>query len=232
MPLDECNPYPCEYNYVKESTQLTHKWLKKSKEYHLRHSHNDTQHLFGIIQGGMYSDLREDSAKAIVDLDLAGNAIGGLSVGEPAEEMYSITERVCAFLPENKPRYLMGVGTPANLLESVALGIDMFDCVMPTRNARNGWLFTRNGIMNLRNAKWKDDFSALDPEGDSPVDTYYTKAYLRHLHQSGETLGVMISSIHNLTFYNRLMKEARQHILEGDFLPWKNEMVKRVGNRM
>lgn len=232
MPLDECTPYPCDYEYVKKSIKLTHKWLKRAKEYHERHEHYDTQMLFGIVQGSTYSDLREESAKAVVDMDLAGNAIGGLSVGEPAEEMYAMTERVCAYLPHEKPRYLMGVGTPENLLESVALGIDMFDCVMPTRNARNGWLFTSNGIMNLRNAKWKDDFSPLDPDGTSPVDSYYSKAYLRHLHQTRETLGIMISSIHNLAFYVWLMTEARKHIIAGDFAQWKKEMVVRVTNRL
>ncbi|MGP8217385.1 MAG: tRNA guanosine(34) transglycosylase Tgt [Bacteroidia bacterium] len=233
MPLDECTPYPSDYSYVKESIKLTHRWLKRSASHFRSNKENNTGQLhFGIVQGGVYADLREESAKEIVDMDLDGNAIGGLSVGEPAEEMYEMTERVCALLPEDKPRYLMGVGTPENLLESVALGIDMFDCVMPTRNGRNGWLFTSNGVVNLMNSKWKDDFSALDPEGTSYVDSYYSKAYVRHLHHSREILGPQISSIHNLAFYVWLMKEARKHIIEGDFALWKKDMVKRVTNRL
>ncbi|HSY76286.1 MAG TPA: tRNA guanosine(34) transglycosylase Tgt [Bacteroidia bacterium] len=234
MPLDECTPYPADYKYVKDSIALTHRWLKRSADHYRNRGEEDgiKQLHYGIVQGGVYSDLRQESAKAIVDMDLDGNAIGGLSVGEPAEEMYAMTERVCAHLPENKPRYLMGVGTPENLLESVALGIDMFDCVMPTRNGRNGWLFTSNGVVNLMNSKWKDDFSALDPDGTSYVDTYYSKAYVRHLHHSREILGPQISSIHNLAFYVWLMKEARKHILEGDFTSWKKDMVKRVTTRL
>ncbi|HTB32578.1 MAG TPA: tRNA guanosine(34) transglycosylase Tgt [Bacteroidia bacterium] len=232
MPLDECVSLPAEHSYVRKSVQLTHKWLKAAKDYHDNRPGEKTQMLFGIIQGGTYADLREESAKFVADLDLDGNAIGGLSVGEPAEEMYAMTEKVVPFLPENKPRYLMGVGTPDNLLESVARGIDMFDCVMPTRNARNGWIFTKNGIVNIKNSKWKNDFSPLDPDGDSPVDLYYTKAYLRHLHMCRELLGMMISSIHNLAFYTWLMREARIHILQGDFATWKVEMVKRVTTRL
>ncbi len=233
MPLDECTPYPADYNYVKKSIALTHRWLKRSADHYKKRPDSLPKQLhFGIVQGGVYGDLREESAKAIVDMDLDGNAIGGLSVGEPAEDMYAMTERVCRHLPEHKPRYLMGVGTPENLLESVALGIDMFDCVMPTRNGRNGWLFTRNGVVNLMNSKWRDDFSPLDPDGTSYVDTYYSKAYVRHLHHSREILGPQISSIHNLAFYVWLMQEARKHILEGDFATWKKDMVKRVTNRL
>jgi queuine tRNA-ribosyltransferase len=233
MPLDECTPYPADYKYVKDSIALTHRWLKRSTDHYKNNRGEEPKQLhYGIVQGGVYADLREESAKFIVDMDLDGNAIGGLSVGEPAEEMYAMTEKVCAHLPENKPRYLMGVGTPENLLESVALGIDMFDCVMPTRNGRNGWLFTRNGVVNLMNSKWKDDFSALDPDGTSYVDTYYSKAYVRHLHHSREILGPQISSIHNLAFYVWLMKEARKHIIEGDFAVWKKDMVKRVNTRL
>jgi queuine tRNA-ribosyltransferase len=233
MPLDECTPYPADHKYVKDSIQLTHRWLKRSADhYRCRPDDAPKQLHFGIVQGGVYPDLREESAKVIVDMDLDGNAIGGLSVGEPAEDMYAMTEKVCAFLPEHKPRYLMGVGTPENLLESVALGIDMFDCVMPTRNGRNGWLFTRNGVVNLMNSKWKDDFSALDPDGTSYVDSYYSKAYVRHLHHSREILGPQISSIHNLAFYVWLMQEARKHIIEGDFAVWKKDMVKRVTHRL
>jgi queuine tRNA-ribosyltransferase len=233
MPLDECVSYPSEYIYVQKSIKLTHRWLKRTAD-HFRARGEDApkQLLFGIVQGGTYADLRVESAKAVVENDLDGNAIGGLSVGEPAEEMYAMTERVVAHLPEHKPRYLMGVGTPDNLLESIALGIDMFDCVMPTRNARNGWLFTSNGVINLMNSKWKEDFSALDPDGTSFVDTYYSKAYVRHLHHSKEMLGAQISSIHNLAFYVWLIKEARRHIIEGDFASWKKDMVKRVTNRL
>jgi len=234
MPLDECTPYPADYKYVKDSIALTHRWLKRSADHYRSRKEDDEpkQLHYGIVQGGVYGDLREESAKFIVDMDLDGNAIGGLSVGEPAHEMYAMTERVVAHLPAHKPRYLMGVGTPENLLESVALGIDMFDCVMPTRNGRNGWLFTRNGVVNLMNSKWKDDFSPLDPDGTSYVDTYYSKAYVRHLHHSREILGPQISSLHNLAFYVWLMQEARKHIIEGDFAVWKKDMVKRVNTRL
>jgi queuine tRNA-ribosyltransferase len=231
MPLDECVPYPAEYAYVKKSIRLTHQWLRRSAD-HFKSFEPTGQMHFGIVQGGVYPDLRVDSAKEVVDIDLDGNAIGGLSVGEPAEDMYAMTEKVVAHLPENKPRYLMGVGKPENLLESIALGIDMFDCVMPTRNARNGWLFTSNGIINIINSKWKDDFSPLDPDGTSYVDTYYSKAYLRHLHHSREILASIISTIHNLAFYTWLIREARIHILEGDFATWKKHMLKRVMTRL
>ena len=232
MPLDECVSLPAEHSYVRKSVQLTHKWLKQAKVYHDSKEELKKQMLFGIIQGGTYGDLREESAKFVADLDLDGNAIGGLSVGEPAEEMYAMTDKVVPYLPENKPRYLMGVGTPDNLLESVALGIDMFDCVMPTRNARNGWLFTKNGIINIVNSKWKNDFSPIDLDGESPVDLFYNKSYLRHLHMCKELLGMMISSIHNLAFYTWLMQEARRHILAGDFATWKVDMVKKVTTRL
>lgn len=231
MPLDECIPYPAEYSYAKKSIKLTHRWLRRSADYFRSWEDKSIMH-FGIVQGGTYADLREDSAKTVVDIDLDGNAIGGLSVGEPAEEMYAMTEKVCQFLPEEKPRYLMGVGKPENLLESVALGIDMFDCVMPTRNARNGWIFTRNGVINLINSKWKDDFSPLDPDGTSFVDSYYSKAYVRHLHHSKEILGGQICTIHNLAFYVWLMQEARKNIIEGTFATWKKEMVKKVTQRL
>ncbi len=232
MPLDECVSLPAEHDYVRKSVQLTHRWLKRAKDYHDSREVLKKQMLFGIIQGGTYADLREESAKFVADLDLDGNAIGGLSVGEPSEEMYAMTDKVVPFLPKDKPRYLMGVGTPDNLLESVALGIDMFDCVMPTRNARNGWLFTKNGIINVRNSKWKDDFSPIDPDGESPVDLFYSRAYLRHLHMCRELLGMMISSIHNLAFYTWLMQEARRHIIAGDFATWKVDMVKKVTTRL
>ena len=232
MPLDECVSLPAEHSYVRKSVQLTHKWLKQAKVYHDSKEELKKQMLFGIIQGGTYGDLREESSKFVADLDLDGNAIGGLSVGEPAEEMYAMTDKVVPYLPENKPRYLMGVGTPDNLLESVALGIDMFDCVMPTRNARNGWLFTKNGIINIVNSKWKNDFSPIDLDGESPVDLFYNKSYLRHLHMCKELLGMMISSIHNLAFYTWLMQEARRHILAGDFATWKVDMVKKVTTRL
>ncbi len=240
MPLDECAPYPAEYSYVKKSVKLTHRWLRRSADYfYAPQSSEETVSEkgrkvlhFGIVQGGTYSDLREESAKTVAGINLDGNAIGGLSVGEPADEMYAMTEKVCRHLPEEKPRYLMGVGKPENLLESISLGIDMFDCVMPTRNARNGWIFTRNGIINLINSKWKDDFSELDPDGATFVDSYYSKAYVRHLLHCKEILGAQICTLHNLAFYIWLMGEARRHIIEGDFATWKKEMVINVTRRL
>ncbi|HVA99259.1 MAG TPA: tRNA guanosine(34) transglycosylase Tgt [Bacteroidia bacterium] len=234
MAFDECTPYPCEYDYAKKSLAITHKWLKKCivhfDKSEGKYGYNQT--LFPIVQGSVYKDLREKSAEFIASQNCEGNAIGGLSVGEPAEEMYAMTEIVCGILPTEKPRYLMGVGTPVNLLECIALGIDMFDCVMPTRNARNGMLFTKNGFINIRNEKWKNNFSPIDPEGTSYVDSFYSKAYLRHLTHSGERLAAQIASIHNLAFYLWLVKEARKQILENTFYDWKNKMVKQLAQRL
>lgn len=234
MAFDECTPFPCEYKYAQKSLHITHKWLERCiKRFDTTESiYGYSQKLFPIVQGSVYKDLRKQSAEFIAEQNREGNAIGGLSVGEPAEIMYEMTEIVCNLLPENKPRYLMGVGTPANILESIALGIDMFDCVMPTRNARNGMLFTKNGIMNMKNEKWKDDFSAIDEGGTSFVDTYYSKAYLRHLFVSKEILGSMIATQHNLAFYLWLMAEARKKISEGIFYEWKTEMVKKITHRL
>jgi queuine tRNA-ribosyltransferase len=234
MALDECTPYPCEYDYARKSMEMTHRWLKRCCDQFdsSECAYGYSQTLFPIVQGSVYKDLRIRSAEKIASFNREGNAIGGLSVGEPAEMMYEITELVCGILPEDKPRYLMGVGTPANILECISLGIDMFDCVMPTRNGRNGMLFTKNGIINIKNEKWKDDFSPLDPDGNSFVDLQYSKAYLRHLFVSKEILGSMISSIHNLNFYLWLVGEARDHIIEGDFAIWKTDMVKKVSARI
>ena len=234
MALDECTPYPCEHNYAKKSMELTHRWLKRCATRidttENLYGHNQT--LFPIVQGSVFKDLRLQSAEYITSLEREGNAIGGLSVGEPAEMMYEMTELVCGILPVEKPRYLMGVGTPVNLLENIALGIDMFDCVMPTRNGRNGTLFTKNGIMNMRNEKWKNDFSPLDPDGTSFVDQYYSKAYLRHLVISKEILALQIGTLHNLAFYLWLVSEARERILDGTFGNWKKEMVLKLGNKL
>jgi queuine tRNA-ribosyltransferase len=234
MAFDECTPYPCEYRYAKDSLKLTHDWLVKCVE---RVRTTDSiygyeQVLFPIVQGSVFKDLREQSAEFIARQDQPGNAIGGLSVGEPHEEMYAMTSLVCSILPKDKPRYLMGVGTPENILECISLGIDMFDCVMPTRNARNGMLFTTKGIINIRNEKWKDDLSPIDADLGGYASTFYSKAYLRHLIINKEILGAQIASIHNLTFYLWLVKEARKHILEGDFTSWKNSMVKIVSHRV
>ena len=234
MAFDECTPYPCDYSYAERSMKRTHRWLDRCL---LRLNETDplygyTQHLFPIVQGSTFRDLRKQSAEYIANISAAGNAIGGLSVGEPLEVMYEITELVCTILPEDKPRYLMGVGTPANILESIARGIDMFDCVMPTRNGRNGMLFTADGIINIRNQKWKDDFSPIDESTSIFVDTHYSKAYLRHLFVAGEILGSMIASVHNLGFYLWLVKQARQHILAGDFYHWKQQMVPRLMQRL
>ncbi|MDD4373402.1 MAG: tRNA guanosine(34) transglycosylase Tgt [Bacteroidales bacterium] len=234
MAFDECTPYPCEYDYAARSMDITHQWLgrclKQMKESNPLYGYEQT--LFPIVQGSTYRDLRKISAETIAAAGADGNAIGGLSVGEPAEVMYEITALVCDILPKDKPRYLMGVGTPANILESIALGIDMFDCVMPTRNGRNGMLFTSNGILNMRNEKWKNDFSLIDENGTSFVDKQYTKAYLRHLFVAGEMLGSMIASLHNLSFYLWLVNEARKHILEGDFVGWKQQMIPKVTQRL
>lgn len=234
MAFDECTPYPCDYNYAKNSMNLTHSWLDRCVK---RFDETEcdlgyTQTLFPIVQGSVYKDLRKESCEYIASKDREGNAIGGLSVGEPIEDMYELTELCCSILPKEKPRYLMGVGTPENILECIDLGIDMFDCVMPTRNGRNGMLFTSEGIMNMKNNKWKDDYSCLDENGTSFVDSYYTKAYLRHLFVSNEILALQIASIHNLSFYLWLVTQARQHIVEGDFKSWKEIMVKKLKTRL
>lgn len=234
MAFDECTPYPCEYDYAKESMHLTHAWLKRciDRMEETEPKYGYEQRLFPIVQGSVYKDLRRQSAEFIASMNQQGNAIGGLSVGEPHEDMYAMTEEVCQILPADKPRYLMGVGTPENILESIALGIDMFDCVMPTRNARNGMLFTTQGIVNIRNEKWKDDLSPLDPELGGYASTFHSKAYLRHLIINQEILGAQIASIHNLTFYLWLVGEARNQILAGHFTNWKNRMVKIVSQRL
>jgi len=234
MAFDECTPYPCDYNYARRSIDMTHRWLKRCCD---RFDATDPlygydQTLFPIVQGSVYKDLREKSAEKIASFEREGNAIGGLSVGEPAEEMYAMTEVVTNILPKEKPRYLMGVGTPVNLLENIALGIDMFDCVMPTRNARNGMLFTQNGIINIKNEKWKDDFSPIEKESDLLVDQIHSKAYLRHLIRSQEILGAQIASLHNLHFYLWLVENARARIIDGSFYDWKNKMVKILGQRL
>lgn len=234
MAFDECTPYPCDYKYAKRSMEMTHRWLKRCctrfDETDPKYGYSQT--LFPIVQGSVYDDLREKSAEFIAGMNREGNAIGGLSVGEPAEDMYKHTDIVTRILPEDKPRYLMGVGTPINILETIALGIDMFDCVMPTRNARNGMLFTSEGFINIKNKKWQNDFSPIDPNGSSYVDTFYSKAYLRHLIISKEILGSQIASIHNLSFYIWLVKEARKHIIAGDFHSWKTEMVRKMATRL
>ncbi len=234
MAFDECPAYPSEYKYAKRSMEMTHRWLKRCFTHldKVPPKYGFDQALFPIVQGSSYMDLRTKSAETIASFEADGNAIGGLSVGEPAEEMYKTTELVCGILPEDKPRYLMGVGTPINILENIALGVDMFDCVMPTRNARNGMLFTSEGTINIKNRKWADDFSPLDPNGSTYVDSYYTKAYVRHLFAANEFLGKQIASIHNLGFYLWLTKQAREHIKAGDFYEWKNIMVKKLGVRL
>ena len=234
MALDECTPYPCEYDYARKSMELTHRWLERGWEHFLATEplYGHRQVFFPIVQGSVYADLREISARTIRDIPAEGYAIGGLSVGEPVEDMYRITEQVCDILPREKPRYLMGVGTPVNILEAIARGVDMFDCVMPTRNARNGMLFTHEGIINIKNRKWMDDFTPLDPEGPSSYSRFYTKAYLRHLIISKEILGAQIATIHNLSFYLWLVKEARQKILAGGFAAWKKEMTEKLGKRL
>jgi queuine tRNA-ribosyltransferase len=234
MAFDECTPYPCEYNYAKKSMEMTHRWLDRciKRVNETGPKYGFSQSLFPIVQGSVYKDLRIQSAEYIAKSNQEGNAIGGLSVGEPHEIMYEMTDVVCEILPKEKPRYLMGVGTPENILECIALGIDMFDCVMPTRNARNGMLFTTQGIINIRNEKWKEDFSPIDQILGGYVSTFYSKSYLRHLIISKEILGAQIASIHNLTFYLWLVREARQKIIEGTFLEWKNKMVKILSLRL
>lgn len=234
MAFDECTPYPCDYKYAKRSMHMTHRWLKRciARMEETSPKYGYDQALFPIVQGSVYKDLRRISAETIAESGAIGNAIGGLSVGEPAEDLYEMTEVVCEVLPIDKPRYLMGVGTPINLLECIALGIDMFDCVMPTRNARHGMLFTSEGIINIKNKKWEKDFSPIDINGTSSVDTFYTKAYLRHLIKSNEFLGYQIASIHNLAFYLALVKEARKRIIDGTFSKWKDEMVIKMATRL
>ena len=234
MAFDECTPYPCDYQYALTSMELTHRWLerglKQFKQTEPLYNHNQT--FFPIVQGSVYKDLRIKSAEYIASCNAEGNAIGGLSVGEPAEEMYEMIEVVTDILPESKPRYLMGVGRPENILEAIAMGVDMFDCVMPTRNGRNGMLFTWNGTINIRNKKWEMDFSPIDPDGNIYADLNYSRAYLRHLIISGELLGAQIASLHNLGFYMRLMEEARNKIKQGVFSTWKNEVVKKLSKRI
>lgn len=234
MAFDECTPYPCDYRYAKNSMHMTHRWLKRcfNQMDRTEPRYGHTQALFPIVQGSVYDDLRKESADTIASHDAIGNAIGGLSVGEPSEELYAMTDTVCSILPEDKPRYLMGVGTPANILECIAMGVDMFDCVMPSRNARHGMLFTSEGIINIKNKKWEKDFSPLDPNGTSYVDTTYSKAYLRHLIRAKENLAIQIATIHNLSFYLWLVKEARKHILAGTFATWKNQMIPKLNNRL
>lgn len=234
MAFDECTPYPCEYDYAKSSLALTHRWLERCcRRFDATEGkYGYQQALFPIVQGSVYKDLRVQSAERIAELGREGNAIGGLAVGEPAEMMYEMTDLVCGILPEEKPRYLMGVGTPANILESIALGVDMFDCVMPTRNARNGMLFTTQGIINIRNEKWKGDLSPIDETLGGYASTFYSKAYLRHLVLAKEILGAQIASIQNLTFYLWLVQQARQHIEAGDFALWKSQIIGKVMQRL
>jgi queuine tRNA-ribosyltransferase len=234
MAFDECPPYPSDYNYAKKSMELTHRWLDRcfTRFNETPDKYGYTQNLFPIVQGSTYKDLRTSSAEFVASKNATGNAIGGLSVGEPTEMMYEFTAHCCDILPVQKPRYLMGVGTPWNILECIALGIDMFDCVMPTRNGRNAMLFTSNGIINIDNKKWEKDFSVLDDGIDCEVSNYYSKAYLRHLMKSKEFLGLTIASVHNLAFYLWLVKQAREHIISGDFTAWKSEMVVRLQQRL
>ncbi len=234
MAFDECTPYPCDYAYAKKSLKITHQWLDRCVAHldKVPAMYGYEQNLFPIVQGSVFKDLRIQSAEYIASKGAAGNAIGGLSVGEPVEQMYEMTELVCDILPADKPRYLMGVGTPINILENIALGVDMMDCVMPTRNARNGMLFTSQGTINIKNKRWEDDFSPIDPDGHTYVDTYYSKAYLRHLFAANEFLGKQIASIHNLGFYLWLVREARRQITAGTFAEWKTMMVKNMSNRL
>jgi queuine tRNA-ribosyltransferase len=234
MAFDECTPYPCEYGYAKNSMDMTHRWLKRciSQFDKTEGKYGYKQTLFPIIQGSVYKDLRIQSAEFVANQNCEGNAIGGLSVGEGEDDLFGMTETVCGILPKEKPRYLMGVGKPEQLLECIALGIDMFDCVMPTRNARSGLLFTSQGTIAISNAKYKDDFSPIDPDGTSFVDQQYSKAYLRHIYKSEEMLAAMIASVHNLTFYAWLMREARTQIIAGTFRAWKEKMVKQVSRRL
>ena len=234
MAFDECTPYPCDFKYAKKSMELTHRWLKRCCDRFdmTNEKYNYKQTLFPIVQGSIYKDLRKKSADKIASFNRDGNAIGGLSVGEPHDLMYEMTEIACSILPTDKPRYLMGVGTPVNLLENIALGVDMFDCVMPTRNARNGMLFTSEGTINLKNKKWKEDFSELDKNGTSFVDNTYSKAYVHHLFKSNEILAKQIASLHNIRFYLWLMEQTRLHLKNGTFTDWKNKMVKKLNIRL
>ena len=234
MAFDECTPYPCEYIYAKNSMERTHRWLKRCFKANrsLPYLYNYEQTLFPIIQGSIFKDLRKESANFIASMDAPANAIGGLSVGEPAEEMYAMTDEVCSILPKDKPRYLMGVGTPINLLENIALGVDMFDCVLPSRNGRNGMLFTAEGTINIRNKKWENDFSPIDPSGYCYVDLDYNKAYIRHLFSINEMLGKQIATLHNLSFNIWLVREARKHILAGSFTKWKTKMISQMQPRI
>ena len=234
MAFDECTPYPCDFEYARKSMEMTHRWLERctTRFDQTECPHGYQQSLFPIVQGSTYPELRKRSAEFIAEQNREGNAIGGLSVGEPHEDLYATTDLVCGILPQDKPRYLMGVGTPVNILECIALGVDMFDCVMPTRNARNGMLFTSEGIINIKNKKWERDFSPIDPNGPTFVDSQYSRAYLRHLIISKEMLGAQIASVHNLGFYLWLARQARHHILEGDFTSWKNNMVKKLSLRL
>lgn len=234
MAFDECTPGDANYDYAKKSMEMTHRWLDRciNRFNETEPKYGYSQTLFPIVQGCTFTDLRQRSAEYIASKNAEGNAIGGLAVGEPTEVMYEMIEVVNEILPKDKPRYLMGVGTPVNLLEAIERGVDMFDCVMPTRNGRNGMIFTRNGTMNMRNKKWADDFSPIDAEGASFVDRIYSKAYLRHLMISEELLALQICSIHNLAFYLWLVKEARKHILEGDFSSWKAGMVPQLSQRL
>ena len=234
MAFDECAPYPCEYSAAKESMELTHRWLQRCIS-HLKTTkpvYDFEQTLFPIVQGSVYKDLRRQSAETVSSYECNGNAIGGLSVGEPADVMYEMTDWVCSFLPKEKPRYLMGVGTPVNLLECIALGIDMFDCVMPTRNGRNGMLFTAQGTLNMKNKKWEKDFSLIDDSLKNGVSNFYSKAYLRHLFVADEILALQIASVHNLSFYLWLVNKARKKIIDGTFTEWKNKMVKQLATRL
>jgi len=234
MAFDECTPYPCDHTYASRSMELTHRWLGRCTAAMNSSTplYSHEQWMFPIVQGSTYPDLRKRSAQDIAALGLAGNAIGGLSVGEPASDMYAMTGLVCQILPEGKPRYLMGVGTPVNILECIALGIDMFDCVMPTRNARNGMLFTAEGIINIRNEKWKNDLSAIDASSELETDRVFSKAYLRHLIHSGEMLGAQLASLHNLHFYLWLVRQARMHILNDNFVEWKMQLIPRLERRL
>lgn len=234
MAFDECTPYPCDYGYAKRSMHMTHRWLQRcmNQMHATQPLYGYEQALFPIVQGSTYKDLRTESAETIARFDAVGNAIGGLSVGEPDEDLYEMTDLVCSILPTDKPRYLMGVGTPTNLLECIAMGVDMFDCVMPTRNARHGMLFTWEGTINIKNQKWEKDFSPIDPQGTAGVDHVYTKAYLRHLIKAKENLGIQIASIHNLAFYLALVKEARKQILAGTFSQWKDQVVPKLSRRL
>lgn len=234
MAFDECPPFPCEHRYARESLDLTHRWLDRcvARLAETEPLYGHAQALFPIVQGSTFRDLRTRAAEEVASRGAAGNAIGGLSVGEPHEDMYEMTDLVCQILPEDKPRYLMGVGTPVNILENIALGVDMFDCVMPTRNARHGLLFTWDGVINIKNKKWADDHSPLDPKGTSPVDAFYSRSYVRHLVHSGEYLALYICSVHNLGFYLELVRTARAHILAGDFREWKDAVVPQLTQRL